>query len=337
MESSYFILLPVIVTITILLMQLAKYIAIRLKLFIDIPNDRSSHSKPIPRCGGIVLVLVFFVSLFLFSGWDSSFVVPYLLGGLLISFVGLLDDLVNLKGHQKIFGMVMSTLLPIIFGLKLNYLGLVGNNVYILYILTFLWIYGMINAFNFMDGIDGLVGGVSVIFSYFVLGFALLNGSGPVALAALILMAVCLGFLFFNYSPASIFLGDAGSMFLGFNFAMLSIFITNQSANRIPIFVFALIFAPIVYDSIVTFVRRGLEGKNVIEAHREHLYQRLIILGFPQRGISIFYYMLSMFFGIAAVFFCRVEFFSRIMILLSGLFILICFSLIVRRLERIKD
>jgi UDP-GlcNAc:undecaprenyl-phosphate GlcNAc-1-phosphate transferase len=316
-------------------MRLAKYLAIRANIFIDLPNQRSSHSKPIPRCGGIVVILIFMVSMFMFSGWNSLFVLPYLLGGLLIFIVGIMDDLVNLKGRPKIAGMVLSSMMPILFGLKLEYLGIVLNNQPALYLLSFVWIYGFINAFNFMDGIDGLIGGSAAIGAFFIIVIAVLTGNLFVAGAAMLLLAVCLGFLAFNFSPASIFLGDAGSMFLGYNFAVLGIMLTNGSVNSVPIYVSALIFAPIIYDSMVTFVRRGLEGKNVIEAHREHLYQRLIILGMSHRKVGIIYYLLSVIMGISAIIFLFLpNTITKLCLVILTIIILIGFSTFVYKLEK---
>ncbi|MFH1386105.1 MAG: MraY family glycosyltransferase [bacterium] len=314
-------------------MQLAKQLAIRLNLFIDLPNQRSSHSKPIPRCGGVVVALVFIVSMLMFYGWNHLYILPYLLGGLLIFMVGIMDDLVNLKGKQKILGMVASALLPVLFGLKLNYLGIIGNNSYILYPLTVIWIYGLINAFNFMDGTDGLIGGSSVIGAFFIIAISVLTGNLFVAGVAMLLLAACLGFLSFNFSPASIFLGDAGSMFLGYNFAVLSIMLTNGSDNSVPIYVFLFIFAPIIYDAMVTFIRRGLQGKNVIEAHREHLYQRLIILGMSHRDVSLIYYVLALLLGLLGLLFLASGLEGRAMLSVLALAIMGSFSMLVKKLE----
>lgn len=319
--------------ITIVLLPLARRFAIRFNLLIDLPNQRSSHSRPIPRCGGIILAGIFFVSMLMFFEWNHSFVFPYLLGALMIFIVGVLDDLLNLRGYQKIIGMVISALLPIIFGLKLNYLGLINNNVFLLYLLSIIWIYGFINAFNFMDGIDGLVSGVAAIGSIFLFIFATFSGNAFVATTAVIFFAFCLIFIIFNFSPASIFLGDSGSMFLGYNFAMLGIILTNGSHNSVPIYVFLFIFAPIIYDSMVTFVRRGIQGKNVIEAHREHLYQRLVILGMSHRDVSLIYYALALFFGLMGLLFLASGQIVRIGLLIFSLAIMVSFSLLVNRLE----
>ncbi|NQU17145.1 MAG: undecaprenyl/decaprenyl-phosphate alpha-N-acetylglucosaminyl 1-phosphate transferase [Candidatus Saganbacteria bacterium] len=303
----------------------------------DKPNQRSSHSIVVPRCGGIPLVLLFILSILFFIGFKNIEVIGFLLGGLFIALIGLFDDIVNLKGKYKILGMVLASLIPILFGLKLNYLGLIMNNQFVLGVLSLIWIYGMINAFNFMDGIDGLIGGVSVIFSFFMLLLAVISGNSLAIMISLVLMAVCAGFLLLNFNPASIFLGDIGSMFLGYSFALLSIMIVNQSNNYISIYPFFLILAPIIYDSMVTFIRRGFEGKNVIKAHREHLYQRLIINGYSHRRVSIIYYVLSLFFGLAAVFYIKITLLPKIVLVLFCLFILVGFSGLVRVLEKNKN
>ncbi|MFC1511542.1 glycosyltransferase family 4 protein, partial [Candidatus Margulisiibacteriota bacterium] len=243
-------------------------------------------------------------------------------------------DIITLKGVHKIIGMVSASLIPILFGLRLNYLEIVMHNQLVLCILTLVWIYGMINAFNFMDGIDGLIGGVTVVSCLFLMGFGLMGGNYLVTTAALILMASCFGFLFFNYSPATVFLGDVGSMFIGYNLAALSIMLVNQSGNQIPIYVCILIFGVIIFDAMVTFIRRGIEGKNVLAAHREHLYQRLIIIGFSHRDVSIIYYLLSITLGVAAVIFFKFTLIIKILVALLGLLILILFSFTVCSLEK---
>jgi UDP-GlcNAc:undecaprenyl-phosphate GlcNAc-1-phosphate transferase len=331
--SNYFIILLSLLAITIMIVRLAKYLAIRANVFIDIPNQRSLHSKPVPRCGGIVLFLVFMAGTLVITGWNLPFALPYLLGGVLIFLVGLMDDLINLKGKLKIIGMVSSAILPMILGLKLNCLAYFGCHPLLVYPLTAVWIYGMINAFNFMDGIDGLVGGYASIGAFFVLAIAVLSGNSFVPGIALIMLSACLGFLVYNFNPASIFLGDAGSMFLGYNFALLGIILNNSSVNSVPIYVFLFIFAPIIYDSMVTFIRRGLQGKNVIEAHREHLYQRLIILGMSHRDVSLIYYVLGLLFGIMGLVFLTSSLAGKTILFLLGLAIIITFSLLVKKLE----
>jgi len=329
-------LFPMLVIISMVFTYLSKRIALKFDLFIDRPNLRSSHSVAIPRCGGISIVLIFLCSMLLAFGLLDKKIIGFLLGGLVISIVGILDDLINLKSWHKILGMLLASVIPIILGIKINHLDIVFSNQIALYLLTFVWNYGMINSFNFMDGVDGLIGGSTVVFSFFMMLIAFLIGNFLGVFAALVLMAVTLGFLCFNYSPASIFLGDAGSMFIGYNFAQLSILISNQNINQVPIYALALVFAPIIFDSFVTFVRRGLEGKNMIEAHREHLYQRLIVLGLSHRNISIIYLMLNILFGVFAVFFIHSIFLGRVIIMMLAISTLIGFGFFVATMKPIN-
>ena len=322
--------------ITIIFLIGCRWYAKKHLLLIDIPNQRSSHASVVPRCGGIPIYLITLVGcLILFRPADLR-VIGYLLGAMLISIIGTIDDVINLKGKPKIVGMVLSALMPLLFGLKLEYLSIVLNSQPALYILSFIWIYGFINALNFMDGIDGLVGGSAAIGAFFIMVLAALTGNVFVTGVALLLLAACLGFLAFNFNPASIFLGDAGSMFLGYNFAVLGIMLTNGSANAAPIYLTILIFAPLIYDSMVTFTRRGFQGKNVIEAHREHLYQRLIILGMSHRDVSLIYYALSLLFGLLALLYFNSNVVGRVALSIFALVIMVGFSLLVKRFEVVK-
>lgn len=302
-KAVLILLFALIVILAVLLTQGLKALSQRFNIFVDLPNERSSHAKAMPRCGGLAIVILFFVFFPILIRPASMPLLGYLLGAALISLVGMIDDLRGLKGGQKILGMVLSSLIPIVFGLKLGFLGIVQDNPLMLYLLSVVWIYGMINAFNFMDGIDGLIGGTSIIFLFFIAGLALISHNAPVFLAALVLLPACAGFLLFNLSPASVFLGDVGSMFLGYNFAVLTIMLTNQSLGRLPIYFAVILLAPVIYDSMATFVKRGLERKDLIAAHREHLYQRLVLTGRSHRDVSLIYYLLSLFCGSCALLF----------------------------------
>jgi len=319
--------------LSLFLNKLLIRVAYQYNCFLDKPNIRSSHAKIIPRCGGLPIFFILLVGYWCFFRSTDFKVIGYLWGAILIFIVGVIDDLVSMSGKPKIAGMVLCSLIPLLFCLKLDYLGIIGNNQSILYVLSFIWIYGFINAFNFMDGIDGLIGGTSIIGAFFIMVVAFMIGDVLVAGIASLLLSACIGFMVFNYPPAKIFLGDAGSMFLGYNFAVLGIMLTNNSVNAIPIYVVIFIFAPIIYDSMVTFIRRGLQGKNVIEAHREHLYQRLIILGMSHRDVSLIYYVLALLFGLFALIFSFSNIVGRLGIIIIALAILVGFSLAVKQLE----
>lgn len=333
---SHFSLYFIIFVISIIFQSLCIAISARFNLLMDMPNKRSSHTKVVPRVGGIPIILIFFTALLIINPNLFKLFPGYLLGAFVIAAVGITDDFINLKGPLKIMGMVAGALLPIILGIKLNYLPLLGNNEIILYVLSFIWIYGLINAFNFMDGIDGLMGGVGSIAFCFLAFFAFQTGNFPVMLISLILLSGCLAFLLFNYHPASVFLGDAGSMFIGYNLAILSIMIINHSQNQIPIYVPALVLSPIIFDSLVTFIKRGIKGKNVIIAHREHLYQRLIIIGYSHRSVSIIYFTLTVLGGLGAAAFIKSPLLAGMLIVALCLLTLVGFNHYVNILERRK-
>ncbi|MBI5701777.1 hypothetical protein HZC34_08070 [Candidatus Saganbacteria bacterium] len=337
MKMDVFIIAPLIVLATMILLKIFKEISKKYNYLVDIPNQRSSHSKEVPRGGGIVIVLIVLLTFIATFGIKENTILGFMLGGISISLVGFIDDLFDLKGMWKIIGMVFSSVIPLFFGLQLNYVEGLANGSILLMLLSVVWIYGMINSFNFMDGIDGLIPGTSAIFSFFLIGLSLLSGNYQVAAISLLLFCSCVGFLAFNYYPASIFLGDIGSMFLGYCFAVLSLILVNSSANQQPIYVFVLLFAVLIYDSMVTFIRRGIEGKNLIEAHREHLYQRLIILGYSHRDVSLLYFGLSILFGIFSILFLRSAPSIRFIYLILALAIMYSFSLIVKMIEKKAD
>ena len=267
---------------------------------LDIPNERSSHTRPTPRGGGLAIVAVVLGGVWVYAAlcpgvpWDALGI--FTLGAILIAAVSWLDDLRPLPvwvrfathgvgaglailafGYWYAVGWPGSGYLP---------LGLFGG------ILTFLWIVGLTNAYNFMDGIDGIAGGQAVVAG---LGWAILGwfgGQPLVGIMGLLIATASLGFLGHNWSPARIFMGDVGSAFLGYVFAAMTVL----AAQADPVFVLAGIALvwPFVFDSVLTFTRRLCRGEKVWAAHRSHLYQRLVISGLSHGQISGLYIGLAM-------------------------------------------
>jgi UDP-N-acetylmuramyl pentapeptide phosphotransferase/UDP-N-acetylglucosamine-1-phosphate transferase len=165
--------------------------------------------------------------------------------------------------------------------------------------LTFLWIVGLTNAFNFMDGIDGIAGGQALIAGF---GWAMAGwyvDDGLVSVTGLLLAGSSLGFLGHNWPPARIFMGDVGSAFLGYTCAVLPVIAGR--ANPRMIVVGVLLVWPFVFDATLTMLRRLCRGENIFSAHRSHLYQRLVIVGFSHRFVSLLYAGLAIAGGILAV------------------------------------
>ena len=266
---------------------------------IDLPNERSSHSVPTPRGGGLVIVIstliVALVSMFLAKNWLQG--VVFVLVGSGVAWIGWQDDVKSLSPKVRfLFQAIAATLtvvglgyfdaitIPLLGELKL---GIVGIPI------TILWIMGLINAYNFMDGIDGISGSVALTAA---LGWMLFLGvtgnfSSPVFWIALAVAATNLGFLGHNWPPARIFIGDVASTFLGFCFAVLPLLTVNQIEDSFLLGV--IVMWAYILDTAITFLRRLFKGEQVFSAHRTHIYQRLVISGYQVSSITSLYLLFT--------------------------------------------
>lgn len=255
------------------------------KQFIDIPNDRSSHSIPTPRGGGIGFIIAFSIALILGHLFvpqvvpiNATFILIALLP--LIS-IGIIDDWRSVSSLTRyLVQLSVSILIVSHYGAFpqpwLMTFGMVGQGIAI--VLTIIGITALINFYNFMDGLDGLVAGVTAIqLSFFAIWF-----NQP---SLWLLVAALLGFLYWNWSPAKIFMGDVGSTMLGATVAitLLQGSSTSQSWSAI------VILLPLVGDAVYTLICRAYRGENIFQAHRSHLYQRLHQSGWHHRQVAIFY------------------------------------------------
>ena len=269
------------------------------KELVDVPNERSSHTQPTPRGGGLAIVLVALCGLLtyglLFFVEYRLLLLFYAFGVGLIATVSWFDDLYVLPSRVRFAAHSLAAILVIIgFGhwdeLTLPLLGQV-NVGWLGMPITFLWIVGLTNAYNFMDGIDGIAGGQAVVagVGWTILGlmmdFTLISAMG------VLLAATSLGFLFHNGPPARIFMGDVGSAFLGFSFACLAIIGAKRDAVLAT--AGALLVWPFVFDTLFTFFRRLKNREYVFSAHRSHLYQRLVISGYSHRTVTLLYIVLD--------------------------------------------
>ena len=267
---------------------------------LDIPNERSSHKRPIPRAGGLAIAVVTLVGTALFVGmgeaiWRSF--LPYLFGALFIVAVSWLDDVRSVPNRLRFCAHSASALLGIwAYGPWLSvsipiwgevHLGLLAVPI------TFLWIVGLTNAYNFMDGIDGIASGQAVIAGLGWVWLGWQTGQSLITVLGLLLAASSLGFLAHNWPPARIFMGDVGSAFLGYTFAIIPLMVSlNLGApdlqSRIPLAGLLLVW-PFVFDTSFTIFRRLFRGELVYTPHRSHLYQRLVIAGHSHRLVTLLY------------------------------------------------
>ncbi len=287
------------------------WMMLRRARIIDIPNERSSHARPVPKCGGISIVAVFFIGVLsiYWMGDGSQIGQGYFLGFILSAFtvasISYADDVNSRPIHVRLVIQLVASLIVVSFGLTLEtvmlpFLGAVELG-WLGYAITIVWIVGLTNAYNFMDGLDGLAAGVAVIVAVFFMFITWQQGSLFVYINSYAILAGALGFLFFNVSPARIFMGDVGSAFLGFVFATLAIIAARYDVSHTSLLVMPLLLFNFIYDTAFTFFRRLLAGDRVTHAHRTHLYQLCNRLGLSHRAVSMTQYGMCVVQGFAAI------------------------------------
>lgn len=266
---------------------------------IDIPNERSSHTRPTTRGGGLVIAAVTLVGALLgiANGPANHWAAPLVFVGsaALVALVSWIDDLRSLSSRVRFaahsgaallvmaaFGWWQVVNLPLIGEVQQGWLGAVA---------TFVWIVGLTNAYNFMDGIDGIAGTQAVIAGLAWAIFSITYGAWLGALLAILIAATSLGFLGHNWAPARIFMGDVGSAFLGYSLAVLPLIIraeTQAHVASLPLLALLIVW-PFVWDTTFTIIRRWRRGENIWAAHRSHLYQRLVIAGWRHAPVTLLY------------------------------------------------
>lgn len=253
---------------------------------VDIPNERSLHSEPTPRTGGIALTAG------IFSGWLIliQFCVWWIVLPVLGLFVlSLVDDLRSLSAKTRLIGHFAAALV-VMSGAGIGWIWLVP---------ALLFIVWMTNLYNFMDGSDGLAGGMA-LFGFSFYGIAgLLSGNNGFAMLNFSIAAAALGFLSHNFPPAKVFMGDAGSIPLGFLAAAFGVWGWQQGfwSFWFPL----LVFSPFVADATVTLLKRTRRGEKITQAHRSHYYQRLVQMGWGHRKTAIAEYVLMLLAGASAL------------------------------------
>lgn len=272
---------------------------------VDVPKDnRRMHKKPMPLLGGLSIFLGFTISGLLFCELTPSVIAAWF-GGLLIIIIGILDDKYALNAWIKLFGQIAAATVAVgLGGVQIDHINLFGRYIHfgVLAIpITILWIVGMTNAINLIDGLDGLACGVSAISSTSLLIVTLMHADLAVAMLTAILTGACIGFLPFNRNPAKIFMGDTGALFLGYMLSILSIIGVFKTTAVVSFLIPVIIFGYPLFDTVFAFARRILQGRSPFSADRGHLHHRIIDMGFNVRqSVSILYCICSIL-GILAI------------------------------------
>ena len=277
---------------------------------IDVPKDaRRMHKKPIPRLGGLAIYGGFLCSILIFGQLDET-MLCVLLGAAIIVALGIFDDVLALGAKLKFVVQIVAAAIPVCIGdlqiglfTNLNplsdtpfvHLGILAVPV------TIIWIVGITNAVNLIDGLDGLAVGVSSIAAITMLAVALLTGNMPIAITMAALAGACIGFMPYNLNPAKIFMGDTGSTFLGCMLATVSIMGLFKFYAVISFAVPFLILGLPIFDTANAIIRRVAAGRSPMSPDRGHVHHKLIDMGFNQKQAVAILYAISATLGLTAV------------------------------------
>ena len=276
---------------------------------VDVPKDsRRMHSHPIPRMGGLAIFFGFILSVLIFLPLTQE-LRGMLLGGVVIVILGIFDDIFALPALPKFIVQILAALIAVLAGNRIEFLS--NPNIFsselfwelgsLAIPITVLWIVGITNAVNLIDGLDGLACGVSTISSMTLLVIALVVKEPDVAILMAALSGACIGFLPYNLNPAKIFMGDTGSTFLGFILAVVSIHGLFKFYTIISFAVPFLMLGLPIFDTCFAILRRVSHGQSPMSPDRGHIHHRLIDMGFSQKQAVAVLYIISAILGLSAV------------------------------------
>jgi Fuc2NAc and GlcNAc transferase len=260
---------------------------------IDIPNQRSSHTLPTPRGGGVVFTVTFYFGLlvlFALGVVNENWMLGLLIGGPLVAIIGFLDDRKSLPASMRLivhFVAAIATyaIISRMFSYHMEISFLPTENQIILGVFCVLYIMWMVNLYNFMDGIDGMAGTQGVVAALLSAALSFWQGSPQLGAVYLLLAASVGGFLFHNWSPAKIFMGDCGAYFLGFVFATLALISKVYLGHSIHAHM--ILLGVFICDATYTLVLRAVQGKRVYQAHRDHAFQHAVQRGLSHRRVNL--------------------------------------------------
>jgi UDP-GlcNAc:undecaprenyl-phosphate GlcNAc-1-phosphate transferase len=316
--KTYFALFLIATVASLVTTPLIRRLCERYKL-LDVPLDgRRIHRKAVPRLGGIALYLSCLSTLALLWFWDNlltqtlsgmkSEILTLLIPATLVVLLGAYDDLRGANAVVKFAGLgLIATLFYTMGGridaLSIPLFGSVHLPALVSFVVTVVWLVGIANAFNLIDGLDGLASGAALFASLVILGVSVSQDRPLTIVVALVLCGALAGFLRYNFNPASIFLGDSGSLFIGFLLAALSVLGTQKATTAVAIVVPILAFGFPVVDTAMTMGRRMVSRKPVFEGDNEHIHHMLLARGWSQRRAALVLYGVCLLFGLLALIF----------------------------------
>lgn len=294
---------------SILITPLVKKLAIKIGAT-DKPNQRKVHQKIMPRLGGLAIYISFIIGFVLWSS-DDRYALPILVGSTIIIITGILDDMMELSAKVKFGGQLLAAGIVVIYGgIQVEFINLpFGGQIDFGFLdipITILWIVGITNAINLIDGLDGLAAGVSSIALITISGMAMMKGYGFVAALGAIVLVSTLGFLFYNFHPAKIFMGDTGALFLGFMISVLSL-LGFKGVTMVSLIIPVIILGVPISDTFFAIIRRIVHKQPISAPDKSHLHHCLLKLGFTHRQTVLIIYAIAAFFALAAVIFSQAK------------------------------
>ena len=271
---------------------------------LDIPNDRKVHKKPMPRMGGLAIYFAFLVGYILF-GQISSKMISILIGSFIILITGIVDDIKPIDAKVKIIGQFLAAIVVVFYGeilLKdISAFGIYLDFGIFSYPVTIIFIVACINCMNLIDGLDGLAAGISSIF-FITIGIItfIRNQFGLPYELTFILLGSTLGFLVHNFNPASIFMGDSGSMFLGFIISVITL-LGFKNVMMSSIIIPLLLLAIPILDTLFAIIRRKLKGESISKPDKFHIHHQLLRRNFSQKATVLIIYAVNILFSIASI------------------------------------
>lgn len=300
-NHNIFMIIIVTFLISVLSVPIVKKLANHVKA-LDIPNERKMHTTPMPRLGGLA-IFAGFIGGYILYGENSMQMLSVLSGSFVIILLGIFDDINPIKAKYKFIVQLLAAIIIVFYGgLTIDTLGIFGYKLIFVepfnYLLTLLFILGITNALNLIDGLDGLASGISCIYflTVAIIAFILNKIGGLDVILALIMLGSTLGFLVYNFYPAKIFMGDTGSLFLGFMISVISL-LGFKSATLSSLLIPVLILAVPIFDTLLAILRRLIKGESIGEADKEHFHHQFLKMKFSVKTTVLMIYFINILFA----------------------------------------
>ncbi len=312
--------------ITFCLTPLVKCFAIKVGA-VDAPDARKVHTGLVPRLGGLAIFIGYMISLLYSVGMDTQ-IQLLTVGSCILVGVGIWDDIKQIGPKTKLLGQIIAAAVVVFGGVNIAYLSNPWGDILLLppwisVPFTIFWIVSFTNMVNLIDGLDGLAAGISLIACMAIFVVALSNGQLETATIAIALAGAILAFLKYNFNPAKIFMGDTGSMLLGYTLGVISVIGLVKTAATIALIVPVVALGVPILDTAFAIIRRYMNGRPVFKPDKGHLHHRLLAMGLSQKQAVLLMYAVTAYFGVLAIVMAELSFIVGVALMTVSLLVVI--------------